>query len=619
MSALVSGGSLSNPGFTFKGALTDGLFLEVAGEVYPQDGIGHTISSGRKVTVGGTTLAFEPNAGMAYQAPLNDDDHIPGSPAAGDLYFNTTSKSFKLYDGSGWNSTPLVDLAKGARFGVAVFGENGLIYDPMVGDSGTLNTERAVKLVNGSASNPAYSFDSGISTGMYYASGDQSLCFSFNGQRVLAFLIDSILTENAELHCTGTFQLNGDSRLLLSQGDYNSPSYQLDAGIGFYHDGNYGVCGCVLGSRAFRFSSLGTIFDKDFYVIDETFSVTDLTSPPCMVNTPAAGSAAVHAQGDSDTGVYFYSGDSDLGIICGGSKALEIGADGTVKMDELTIGDSSDKSLQFTGSILAISSHGQGSPVVEVYFGTDTEMGVSEWVYNNGYSDEHLVGFSRSVATEISMGFRDSMLFSNYVDASGVTWCANSVTIADVRCSGPLTIGIVFFPSIASGTISSYLSIDTDDNDRLVYETSSIRCKSNVRNIDIDVKSIFNLTPVSFTYTKSSRRSFGFIAEDAEAFAPWAIACDKEGRIDSFKYQTMTAPVIFAVQDFIRRGDELSRRFVFTPGAEPFDPSRAVVSLLELKENRESSDNKIARLHARNKNLRERIGAIKSLLVSQGR
>lgn len=612
MSVLVSGGSSSNPGFTFNGGLTDGLYRSTPGGD-DQDGIGHAISSNGKVVVGGSTLYFTANAGMAYQAPLNDDDHVPVSPAAGDLYFNTSSKVFKVYDGSGWNSLLLVDSPSyGNGYGFVVFGENSFIYDPMNGSDETLDTDRIVKLVNGNSSSPAYSFEASSNSGMFYNPGDPSFGFSLGGLSVMSISASLIYISYSEFYCSETFELNGTSQLFLSDGTAANPSYQLAAGIGFFHDGDNGVCGSIGSARAFKISSYGSIFDTDFHVSGYAFEVRPGAAPPVVLDIPGEGYAAVHADGDSNTGIYF-DADSGLGIICGGSKVLEIVADGTVKADELTIGNSSSKYLSLTGSVdMSFLDDPPSSPDPAIYFGGATGVGISVWDYDE---DDYVLTFSHSTAEDYCVGLVEGALSTGI--SGTISWYANSLSINTVVADNGLVLSAIYFPSLSSGTISSYLTLYSGNV--LVYESSSIRYKCNVRNLDIDVKSIFNLTPVSFTYTKSSRRSFGFIAEDAEAFAPWAIARDKEGRIDSFKYKTMIVPVIFAVQDFIRRGDELSRRLVFTPGAEPFDPSRAVVSLLELKKSRESSDSKIVRLHARNKHLRERIGALKSLLVSQGR
>lgn len=614
MAVHVSGGAAGNPGFTFRGYPTDGLYLATSG-VEGQDGVGHAVSGEGKAAVGGTTLFFTPNAGMAYQAPLNDNDHVPGSPAVGKFYFNTSSLSFRFYKGSEWVSLPLVETGLICNYNLTVFADNNLIGYPvnMTASSDNIFTVRKIKLADGSESAPSLSFNATegfSSTGMYLA--DSKLCFSYYGSRRLYFGTD-IAFETTATKCESTFSLSGTSRIFAPDGTVSSPSYINSSVNGFFLDaGN--LCGSISGNRKFCLTSADFTIDTDFEVTG-TFSNSSSAAEAFVVNFPSTGYAAVHANGDNDTGIYFDSG-GELGILCGGFKALKItSSPSAVEMDEMTISGY----LKF-GSSVELQTEGSSSSPTLV-FGSST-TGICHYKNISDYLTMRFVAEGADVMNlfyELAVpGFAT---FSNENANSGAA-DAHDLEVTSVKhyaigkASYIQGTGI-YATGVGAGTISNYLGIDSYG--RVYRYYSSEKYKENIMDIDVDYKSIFNLIPVSFTYIRNGQRSFGFIAEDAESFVPWAISYDKEGKVGSFSYKNMIAAVISNVQDFVRRGDVISKKFVFTPGAEPFDPSRAIISLSELKEGRESLDNEIDRLYSRNAALKQRIAAVKALLVAQGR
>jgi len=631
MSVHVSGGDQGNPGLTFNGMLTDGLYLSTPG-VEGQDGIGHAISASGKTTIGGTTLFFTPDAGMAYQAPLNDNDHVPASPLAGSFYFNTFSSTFQFYDGASWNSLLLFPETV-INLGLIVFGENNLIADSLMPEQTYgLYTYKVFKLGDGTASAPSYGFDTGMDNPGMYLSGSGELCFSYNDLLRASFGDGSskgIETFNCDVTCEEVLTLNGTSRIFASDGAAGNPSYtnsSRKSGF-FYTAGGLTLCGSVAGARVFQVSSV-IWFDTDLALVNEFEGSADFSgstsSGQFLVNMPSSGYAAVHHSGHNTTGFYFDIdgfGNIHSGIICGGVLALSIWnyGDSRVGMDQVVVGDSTSKYLRFRNDIVLASGGSTSEPFIT--FG-ESDIGIS---YIQVGSDKYF-NFNVDNSVVLNFYFYCASIGVLYVGYEAVldepaVYTLSSLAINTLSSDGSMEVGAsqgMFFSGISPGTISYDLKLD-DPGTELFMPVSSIKHKYNITDIAVDYKSIFNLTPVSFTYTNGGRRSFGFIAEDAEAFAPWAMFYDKEGKADSFNYTNMIATVIPLVQDFIRRGDELFRRFIFTPGAEPFDPSRAIVSLAELKKNKEYRDDEITKLYIKNEDLKKRVAAVKSILVGQGR
>ncbi|MFF3006360.1 tail fiber domain-containing protein [Kitasatospora sp. NPDC057940] len=119
-------------------------------------------------------------------------------------------------------------------------------------------------------------------------------------------------------------------------------------------------------------------------------------------------------------------------------------------------------------------------------------------------------------------------------------------------------------------TGSTWYAVWVDGNHNFCRNTSSIRFKENVRDIEIDPAAVLALRPRIYDRRPSvndegqpiegRRDEVGLIAEEVDATLPEIVVRDEEGQIDSVRYDLLGLALLPVVQDQERRIKELEKR-----------------------------------------------------------
>lgn len=97
--------------------------------------------------------------------------------------------------------------------------------------------------------------------------------------------------------------------------------------------------------------------------------------------------------------------------------------------------------------------------------------------------------------------------------------------------------GGIEFNSLLQQT-SSGLVVEYDTTTKEIYaETSSIRFKENVRDLEVDTSKIYDLRPVTFESKHTGKTEFGFIAEEVDKIMPEMVIYGEDKKPLSVNYQ----------------------------------------------------------------------------------
>jgi Chaperone of endosialidase len=146
-------------------------------------------------------------------------------------------------------------------------------------------------------------------------------------------------------------------------------------------------------------------------------------------------------------------------------------------------------------------------------------------------------------------------LFNNNIGRGNIALGANAgsgVTTADnVICIGAdgnntsnsCFIGQIFGANSAGGT-----AVFINSNGKLGTAPSSRRFKEEIKPMEGASEVLFALKPVTFHYKKEidpeGIPQFGLVAEDVEAINPHLVVRDKEGKINSVRYEQINAMLL---------------------------------------------------------------------------
>ena len=135
---------------------------------------------------------------------------------------------------------------------------------------------------------------------------------------------------------------------------------------------------------------------------------------------------------------------------------------------------------------------------------------------------------------------------------------AEQIDILQIGTAGFIVKGDTYLYTRIS-TDSSRKQVQIRDDNHFVTGTnlSSIRYKENVKNLDLDYKTILKIEPVSFHYKKEvleegdpSNKQYGFIAEQVDGLGLQELVnYDKENRPDSIKYDNMSIYLLKVCQE----------------------------------------------------------------------
>lgn len=105
-------------------------------------------------------------------------------------------------------------------------------------------------------------------------------------------------------------------------------------------------------------------------------------------------------------------------------------------------------------------------------------------------------------------------------------------------------------PNDVAGDGDGAVYYSTLTGEDLFYQTSSIRYKENVRDLDIDTAKVLSLRPVKFDSKISDKKNgVGFIAEEVAREVPDLATIDKEGRINGVKYDKVAIYLLGVIKE----------------------------------------------------------------------
>ena len=117
-------------------------------------------------------------------------------------------------------------------------------------------------------------------------------------------------------------------------------------------------------------------------------------------------------------------------------------------------------------------------------------------------------------------------------------------------------LGSLRFTSISTGA-GSHACIDSGSGNALVVCASSIRFKKDLKDaLDLGLKEVLQFKPYYFTWKKTGKRSYGFIAEDVAKISPYFAFKDSDGKIAGINYDQISVVIARAVQELYEQVKE---------------------------------------------------------------
>ena len=148
---------------------------------------------------------------------------------------------------------------------------------------------------------------------------------------------------------------------------------------------------------------------------------------------------------------------------------------------------------------------------------------------------------------------------------SGVTAANNVICIgADgANASNSCYIGNIFGQTSSGGT-----AVFINSDGKLGTTTSSRRFKEEIKPMERASEALFPLKPVTFRYKKGidpqGIPQFGLVAEDVEAVNPDLVVRDKEGEVNTVRYEAVNAMLLNEFLKEHRKVEELKKDFQTT-------------------------------------------------------
>lgn len=127
----------------------------------------------------------------------------------------------------------------------------------------------------------------------------------------------------------------------------------------------------------------------------------------------------------------------------------------------------------------------------------------------------------------------------NVIDLQGNN---NPIAITSGTAATTITANTITIPSIGTGTGTALVR---DASNNLVRDSSSLRYKENVRNLEVDSAKIYNLNAKNFNFkSQPDLDVFGWIAEEAYEVLPELVNLNEDGEPESIRYAQATVLII---------------------------------------------------------------------------
>ena len=241
----------------------------------------------------------------------------------------------------------------------------------------------------------------------------------------------------------------------------------------------------------------------------------------------------------------YMSAASGVGLGIGGDNLYPVNASGNSTNGALDIGDATArfKDLYLSGGIeiengtgnvgvgkeaLRINTGGTYNTALGYRAGYDLTSGVNNTLIGGlaGHnltsgSNNTFIGAARGECSggKITTGSQNTILgpYDGNQGGLDIRTSSNNIVLSDGDGNPRLHINSSGHMSSTSMNSSATANSDlryNPANGAIYYQTSSLRYKSNVTDIELDTSNIYNLRPVSFDDDATGERTYGLIAEE---------------------------------------------------------------------------------------------------------
>ena len=120
--------------------------------------------------------------------------------------------------------------------------------------------------------------------------------------------------------------------------------------------------------------------------------------------------------------------------------------------------------------------------------------------------------------------------------------------------------GVGGFPHTGSADISGTLLVTGSAFVTSLTETSALRYKKYVKDLNSETDNIYQLRPVHFRWRDDNRKDYGLIAEEVEKIYPDLVTKGDNGDALGISYTKLTALLVKTIQELTDRVEKLENK-----------------------------------------------------------
>ncbi|NNE97696.1 MAG: hypothetical protein HKN25_01615, partial [Pyrinomonadaceae bacterium] len=137
------------------------------------------------------------------------------------------------------------------------------------------------------------------------------------------------------------------------------------------------------------------------------------------------------------------------------------------------------------------------------------------------------------------------------VSSGGLSFATAVGAGATVTANNTIQLGRIGLDTVRIGRLGTPGSTNICRNslNELSVCSSSIRYKSNIKELGFGLDVIEKLQPVSFKWLEDGQADIGLVAEDVFKISPLLITLDKNGNVEGVKYDRLGVVLLNAVKE----------------------------------------------------------------------
>ena len=120
--------------------------------------------------------------------------------------------------------------------------------------------------------------------------------------------------------------------------------------------------------------------------------------------------------------------------------------------------------------------------------------------------------------------------------------------------------GVGGFPHTGSADITGSLLVTGSAFVTSLTETSALRYKKYVKDLNSETDNIYQLRPVHFRWRDDNRKDYGLIAEEVEKIYPDLVTKGDNGDALGISYTKLTALLVKTIQELTDRVEKLENK-----------------------------------------------------------